>query len=246
MTHRSTFGLLASVILVLAACGDDTSTGAGGAAAGSGGSDGGASPTGAGSAGGPATSSGETTASTATSATSSSTATGSSGGSGGSAPGACEEVLIGDGEATSCETAAPRGAKALDDAVECPTTIDRGWPATIFEVDVAAGDCLQMRADNAGSPGTDLFGALVDPGGDSLLFDDEVPCTVASEEYACPEGAISITTTGRAFVIVGSFEGEGCAPQTATPVQLVVGRNGEDVDLERAFVCVGDLLEIIP
>lgn len=251
MNLRSAFRILVVVATILAGCGDDAAgTGAGGAASGSGGSGGDAGASGSGGAPSTIASAAASTAATTTAA-STTTATGGEGGSGeggggGSPPGACDEVLVGDGEAAPCRAEAPPGAMPLDDVTLCPTTIDRTWPATIFAVDVTAGDCLQMRADNAGSAGTDLFGALVDPGGDSLLFDDEVPCTVSADGTACPEGAITVTTTGRAHVIVGSFEGEGCPPETAPPVQLVVGRNGQDVDLTGAFVCVGDLLEIIP
>jgi hypothetical protein len=239
--------LLALVLLhsLLTGCGDDASS-AGGGEVGSGGSGGEASAQGTG--GAPATTTSATTTSTAASVASSSSTTtaGGSGGGGGSAPGACAEVVVGDGSTASC-VAAPGGALPLAETTTCSTERLRTWPAKIWGVDVRAGDCLHLRVDNAGSEGADLFGALVDPGGKSTLFDDEAPCAVESPTgAACPEGGITIETSGRGPRGVGGVRGEGCTPDTTTPVQIVVGVDGVDVDLSAAFVCEGDLLEIIP
>ncbi len=234
--------LLCALILstyLLAACGEDSTAASGGGSAG----EGGAAATTAGSGGDAAT----TASSAAATASAATTATSSSSGGGGGGASACDEVQIGDGEPVLCE-AAPAGASPLGDTTACTADTSRAWPAKIWGVDVTAGDCLHMRADNAGSAaGADLFGAIVDPGGKSLLFDEEADCTVANPEgYACPEGAVTIETTGRAYVVVGAWEGEGCPPETTTPLQLVVGRNGDDVDLTGSFVCEADLLEVIP
>lgn len=107
-----------------------------------------------------------------------------------------------------------------------------------------AGDCVHMRADNAGSAmGADLFGAILDPGGKSLLFDEERPCTVMnSEGYACPDGGTTTETSGDGYVVVGAWQ--GCTVGEAVPFQLSVSVNGRDVSPEP--VCAGDLLEIIP
>lgn len=135
-----------------------------------------------------------------------------------------------------------------DNTTECPADSGVYWPAKLYEVPVTAGDCLHMVADNAGSPsGADLFGALIDPGGKSLLFDEESPCTVANPDgYACPAGGVTIETTGMAYVVVGSWEGAGCPAATTTPFQLSVSIDGVDVDLSAGELCAGDLLEIIP
>jgi hypothetical protein len=55
-----------------------------------------------------------------------------------------------------------------------------------------------------------------------------------------------IETTGDAYVVVGSWEGNGCPEGDLTPFQLTVSVNGVDVDLSGGELCAGDLLEIIP
>ena len=130
----------------------------------------------------------------------------------------------------------------------CPSDSAEYWPARIFEVPVSAGDCLAMRADNTGSPlGADLFGAVVTPEGTSILFDEELPCSVPNPEgYACPSGAVTATAAGKAYVMVGAWEGKGCAAGRTTPFTLSVSLNGVAVDLKAAPVCSGDLQAIIP
>jgi hypothetical protein len=241
--------VLLLVAAILPGCGDDAARAAAGdAASGSGGA--GGDPSASSSGGAPSTTASAAATTTATTtATSTATATGGGGedGGGGAAPDACAEVVVGDGQCDACGVV-PGRALPLEDQTTCTADSGEAWPAKIWGVDVTAGDCLYMRADNEGSPeGADLFGAIVDPGGKSLLFDEEAPCTVENPEgYLCPAGGIVVETTGRAYVVVGSWEGEGCPPETTTPIQLTVGRNGVDVDLSDAFVCAGDLLEIIP
>lgn len=103
-----------------------------------------------------------------------------------------------------------------------------------------------MRADNAGSQmGADLFGFILDPGGKSLLFDEETPCAVANPDgFKCPDGGTTIETAGDGYVFVGAWEGAGCTPMADEPFQLAVSVNGVDVTVEP--VCAGDLQVIIP
>lgn len=166
---------------------------------------------------------------------------------GGGAGSGCPAVLITDGEPEQCVDDGPL-ATPLPSTTICPADSGVFWPAKLFRVPVSAGDCLHMRADNVGSPlGADLFGAIVDPSGTSLLFDEEVDCTVPNPDgYACPEGATTVAMTGEATIIVGAWEGGGCTPMEDTPFELTVAINGVDVDLSGSELCAGDLLEIIP
>ncbi len=136
----------------------------------------------------------------------------------------------------------------MADTTLCPADVGVFWPAKVYAVTVNAGDCLHMRADNVGSAlGADLFGAIVEPGGKSVLYDEEIPCTVPNPEgYACPAGGATMESAGTAYVMVGVWEGEGCTATDATPFELDVALNGADVDLSAGAVCAGDLLEIIP
>jgi hypothetical protein len=172
---------------------------------------------------------------------------GGAGGSGGDGGTACPDILILDGIPASC-TATGTGALSQADTTICPADSGEVWPATIYEIPVSAGDCLSMKADNVGSPlGADLFGAIVEPGGKSLLYDEEIACTVPNPEgYACPAGAVITEASGNAYVMVGSWEGQGCSAGDPTPFELVVAINGTDVDLSAGALCTGDLLEIIP
>lgn len=199
---------------------------------------------GAGTGGAPSSATSTAAGPTATSATAGSGGAGGSSGTGGG--NACGELLITEGSPAACVGSAA-GSLPLEDTFTCPESGDV-WPGRLYALDVVAGECLHLQVDNAGSPsGADMFGALVDPGGTSLLFDDDVSCTVEGPESdLCPTGAVTVETTGRALVVVGAFAGEGCPPSTTTPFQLVVSRDGVDQDLAGAFLCEGDLLEIIP
>ena len=172
---------------------------------------------------------------------------GGTNGAGGGGGSGCPDLGIGDGMPAECDVAGTRGS-TLSDTTICPSDSSVFWPAVVYEVTVAAGDCLFMQADNVGSTlGADLFGAIVDPGGKSILWDEEQPCSVANPDgYACPAGGATMEAAGTAYVMVGAWEGAGCTPTEAVPFELDVALNGTDVDLSGAFVCAGDLLEIIP
>jgi hypothetical protein len=129
---------------------------------------------------------------------------------------------------------------------EDPFTEDT-WIGRFYALTVAEGDCVYMRADNAGSLlGADVWGAIIDPTGTNLIFDEEVDCTVENPDgYICPEGAITMESAGTAYVMVGAYGGDACPVDDSTPFQLWVSVNGTDIDLDNAAVCEGDLNEII-
>jgi len=229
MRQTTTLALAVTILsssLALAGCGDDASNDGSGASGGGGGATSGG--------GSPGTGAGGTAGS------------GGTAGAGGMGS-ACPDILITNGQPATCQDPGPL-VQPHENTTECPADSSVFWPAKLYEVPVAVGDCVHMRADNAGSAsGADLFGAIIDPGGTSLLFDEETPCSVSNPEgYACPEGGVTIEASGLAYVVVGSWEGLGCPATTDTPFQLSVSINGVDVDLSGGEVCAGDLLEIIP
>lgn len=215
------FACLSLLSLLISACGDDT-----------GGAGGGSSTSGQG--GGPSSTSGAGGAGT--------TATSGMGGSGGGD--ACAGIEVGDGVSSECTEAGPL-AIAHASSVLCTSDPAVAWPVTVYAVEVQDGDCLYLRADDVGtSAEADLFGAVVDPNGDSLLFDDESACTAG--DLACFEGGVTMIGTGTAYVFVGAWESEGCPAAGSAPFELAVSLNGTDVDLSSGPVCVGDLQAIIP
>lgn len=228
-------GSLLSVVLLPVGCTDENETTSGDGAGGNG-----SGPTTS-----PATTSSATGGSGGSGGTGGEGASGGAGGAGGA--GGCPDILILDGMAASC---ADVGANALPlaDTTLCPTDSGVFWPAKVYAVPVEAGDCLYMQADNVGSPlGADLFGAIVEPGGKSVLLDEEIDCSVTNPEgYTCPAGGATMEASGTAYVMVGTWEGEGCTAGDPTPFELAVAIDGVDVDLSSSAVCAGDLLEIIP
>lgn len=231
---RTSIATLIVAVSTLVACGDDTGGAGGAGAAGQGGSgqggsgQGGSGQGGSGQGGG---SGGNTTAGT--------------GGEGTGGSAACPVIPITDGAPEVCAEAGPL-ALALEGEVACTPGDVSVWPAQLFEVEVEAGDCLYMRADDVGAPaGSDLFAALIDPGGSNTILDDEAECTVGGVDGpGCPEGGITIETSGVAVVVVGAWESEGCPVGGQTPFELTVSVAGADV--EPTPLCTGDLLEIIP
>ena len=138
---------------------------------------------------------------------------------------------------------APRAATTI-----CAEDSSVFWPAVVFTVPVPGGACVEIAADNIGSPlGADLFASIVDPSGASLYYDEEMPCTVPNPSgFMCPRGAVTTIETGNAYIVVGAWEGDGCVPLEDTPFELSVVIDGVDVDLMASPVCAGDLLTIIP
>lgn len=218
---------LSLLSLLISACGDDTG-GAGGdsSTSGQGGGPSGTSSTsGAGGQGGAGV-----------------TATSGAGGSGSGE--ACAGIEVGDGVSSECAGAGPL-AMGHASSVLCTSDPSVAWPVTVYAVEVSDGDCLHMRADApSATADVDLFGALVDPNGDSLLFDDDVDCSVGGE--LCPAGGVTVVGSGTAYVFVGAWESDGCPAGGSAAFELAVSVNGADVDLSSGPVCVGDLQQIVP
>lgn len=170
------------------------------------------------------------------------TSTSGAGGAGGG--GACSAIQVGDGVSSECTQAGPL-AMGHASSVLCTSDPAVAWPVTVYAVEVSDGDCLHMRADApSATADADLFGALVDPNGDSLLFDDDVDCSVGGE--LCPAGGVTIIGTGTAYVFVGAWESDGCPAGGSAAFELAVSVNGADVDLSSGPYCEGDLQQIVP
>ncbi len=230
-----------ALVLSAAACSVDstnitTSTGTGGA-----GSTSGSTSTTDGSGGGTTTSAAGG-AGTGGGASAGGAGTGGSG-TGGSAE--CPPISIISGVLAECTDPGPLALSSSNTTL-CPADTSVAWPVKFYEIQVTAGDCVHMEADNAGSAaGADLFGSVVDPNGHSVLFDEEMDCTVPNpDNYKCPSGGATIETSGTAYIVVGSWEGAGCPAGDTTPFQVKVSKNGADVSLG-AELCQGDLQQII-
>ena len=196
--------------------------------------------------GGGATTSSATTSSSSDSSSSAAGVGGAGGGAGvgGGGGGADCPFTVIAGVLAECTNPGPLSLSTSGTTL-CPADTSVEWPAKVYSASVTAGACLHMRADNAGSAGADLFGAIVDPSGRSLLFDEEMDCTVANPNgYKCPSGGAVIETSGIAYVVVGSWEGLGCPAGDPTPFQLSVSSDGVDVPLG-GELCAGDLQQII-
>jgi hypothetical protein len=185
-----------------------------------------------------------TTAATGGAGTGGATTAGTGGsGTGGSAE--CPPISIVSGVLAECTDPGPLALSASNTTL-CPADTSVAWPVKFYEIQVTAGDCVHMEADNAGSvAGADLFGSVVDPNGHSVLFDEEMDCTVPNpDNYKCPSGGATIEMSGTAYIVVGSWEGAGCPAGDSTPFQVRVSKNGADVALG-AELCQGDLQQII-
>jgi len=220
--------------LALAACGDDTSPTTGG--------DGGS-----GGAGNSSSASG-TKASSSVSASmvssSSAPATGQGGGGGGEA--VCPVITIGDEAQATC--AIGEVPAATFDGLALCTDIEETWPAEIFQVQVAAGDCVQLRIDDNGSiEQSDLFGVIIDPEGNNLLYFQEETCEAVDDgDTTCVEGALIMSVDGDAYIMAGALETEDCALGEEGGYKVAVSINGIVIDLSAGPACRGDLYEIIP
>ncbi|MCA9704452.1 MAG: hypothetical protein KDK70_01235, partial [Myxococcales bacterium] len=107
----------------------------------------------------------------------------------------------------------------------------------VYELPVAAGECLRVSADDvdptAGPTGMlagDLLLVVRDPLGQAALFDDEVPCSdPVYGGFACPQGGAVASVDGVMFVGVAQYGGPACP--TGSPYALRIAVDGVDVDL---------------
>jgi hypothetical protein len=214
------FACISLLSFLVSACGDDAGGSGGGATSGAGGAS--SSTTSAGGAG----------------------STSSTGGGGAGGGHACAAVEVGNLVSSECEQSGPLELGVASNVL-CTSDPSVAWPVTVYAVEVSDGDCLYLRADDVGATGeADLFGAVVDPDGQSLLLDDESACVGGG--LACFEGGVMMVGTGTAYVLIGAWESEGCVAGGSTPFELSVSVNGTDVALSNGPFCEGDLQEIVP
>jgi cysteine-rich repeat protein len=105
-------------------------------------------------------------------------------------PGACQSNCVCAGAFTATEDLQP-----------CAATVMDGWT---FPVD--AGDDVYVRADTTRTDTAADLLFFVSCSGEPLLdADDEVGCTFAPPQFACPEGRFTTTAGGTCRVDVGVF-----------------------------------------
>jgi hypothetical protein len=262
---RTSFLSLPLALLIAGAgCGDSTSSTGSGGSGGGGGED-------------PTTSPSSSSASTTASSADASSSSGSGDGGGGAGPGVggaggegqggggqggsgqggggtgggsqvCPDILVTEVSDDVCEVDADLTDPFADEAL-CGD-VDTIWPVQVFEIEVAEGDCVSIRADNVGSLGADLFASIIDPTGLNIVPDDDFDCAVENPDgYSCPEGALTMSAAGTAYLFVGAYvdeASEACPLGESTPYEVSASINGTDLDLSSGPVCTGDLFEIIP
>lgn len=186
-------------------------------------------------------SSSNVTSSTQTTATATTALASSSSG-----PSVCMNITIANTANQQCMVSGGLEA-AREYPVDCTPNDLTTWPVVAVRVPVGAADCLRMRAVNSANAGAvgDLFGVIIVPQGDNLIFDDNIPCASGDENH-CPEGGLIMTSAGDAYVMVGAYESAGCPAGGTTNVDLRVSRNGTEVNLSDLAVCIGDLNVLIP
>ncbi len=123
----------------------------------------------------------------------------------------------------------------------------------IFEIPVAADDCVFVVADNidpeVGATGLDAGDPWIivqDEMGNGFFLDDEVPCTdpTWTGDFGCPSGGGTAVADGMITVGIGQYGGMGCPnPSVYT---LSVSINGVDVDLSAMAPLYNDGLVVCP
>lgn len=147
------------------------------------------------------------------------------------APAICGSLA---GSLTECDETAG-GIMPIEGALACDPA-DLVFFFDIYEIDVNAGDCVFVSADNVGAegptgePAANLVAYVVDEGGDVAIFDDELDCSdpTFGGDFGCPQGGATAVSTGTMQIGIAQHGGEGC-PDPA-PYTLTVGANGADVD----------------
>jgi hypothetical protein len=143
------------------------------------------------------------------------------------------ECGTGDALAECAETA--DGDMTVEDTLACDPA-DATFFLDVYELDVTAGDCIFVSADNIGAGGptgvaaADLVAFVVDANGDFVILDDELDCSdpTFGGDFGCPEGGATAATTGTMTISIGQYGGAGCLDPA--PYTLTIGVNGEAVD----------------
>jgi hypothetical protein len=130
----------------------------------------------------------------------------------------------------------PAGGKmTAEDTLACDPA-GNNFVFDIYEIDVTAGDCIFLSADNIGAGGptgvaaADLIAFVVDANGDFTILDDELDCSdpTFGGDFGCPEGGATAASTGTMMIGIAQYGGAGC-PDPA-PYTLTLGVNGAEVD----------------
>jgi len=148
-----------------------------------------------------------------------------------------DDVTPGDGSLETCDVTGALGL-GYEGSLACSADT-LFWD--LFEIDVGAGACVHIRADN-GFMSADLKALAQDANGDRYghsddlqELDDNVPCTLTPwTGDACPEGAVVAETTGAFTVGVSQWGGTGCPFGAAYTLYVAV--DGVDVSLDGAQV----------
>ena len=116
------------------------------------------------------------------------------------------------------------------------TNKTNGLVVDIYEITVAAGDCIWVKGDN-GAEGGDLY-ALVTDSADAIYglasdysqLDDDWTCTTANADgYGCPEASVTASTDGVFSIAIGVWA-DAAGAVTGSDYSLSVAVNGTDVD----------------
>ncbi len=140
-----------------------------------------------------------------------------------------------DGQLEPCGEDAPDN-KGYRDSLECNDSGAYYWDVYLLEVE--AGDCVDIHADN-GSGQADLLAFATDEDGefygmeaDYSELDDDVDCTREPwlEGTGCPSARLTAERDGVFYVGVAQWGGSGCTDGAA--YTLYLGVNGRAVNPE--------------
>lgn len=139
------------------------------------------------------------------------------------------------GALAACGAADPATEPHLE-TIACTNTY---FLYDLFPIEVQAGDCVWVRADNvdpaagpSGNPGLDLRARLLDPAYNRVHFDDELDCgdtPFTGPAYGCPEGGGVMTAGGTAYVAITTYGGSGCPDGATYALHILI--NGNPADL---------------
>jgi hypothetical protein len=127
------------------------------------------------------------------------------------------------------------------ESARCGGVLGVTWFWDIWELEVEAGDCVQLYVDNDPLTRADPLALVIDPSGtasfgvsgDSEQLDDELPCSASPWNYAaCPYSSLTAQTSGTMEIRVAQWRGPGLDAGDDTCVDfagymLFTDRNGE-------------------
>jgi hypothetical protein len=107
----------------------------------------------------------------------------------------------------------------------------------LFEIEVSAGDCVWISADN-GSGAADLLAMASDANGDFYgmqpdfsQLDDETSCSQPpwDGDYGCPEASVVVENSGTFGIGVSQWGGDGCSDPASYTLRVAV--NGANLSM---------------